>query len=62
MVFYKLVAILISAITGDVIGEYEEIHKPMTMERCNERQLEKGVQTAVNGTITIFECRQVEIV
>jgi len=62
MIFYKLVAIVLSITTGDVVTEHEEPYKPMSLEKCIELQASKGVEHPVDGKVTVYACKQVEIV
>lgn len=62
MVMYKLMSIVISITTGDVIREEEFIKKPMSMERCILIQSQQKAQYPAKGEIVVFECRQVEVV
>lgn len=61
MILYKLIAITLSVTTGDVI-DTQEIGDTKPLEECIKDQIAKGPQHPIEGVITVFECKPVEIV
>lgn len=62
MILYKLIAIILTIDTGSIVSEYEEIQKPMSLQRCIEKQSQMPAEHPHDGKIKVYECRQVEIV